>query len=193
MSEEIIRLLKQYRVIQDGHFLLTSGLHSDRYFEKFRILEHPQLCAWFANKIAHFFEKHKVDVVCGPTTGGVIVAYEVARQLACRCVIAEKAEQGRKIGRGFSLGSKDRILVVDDVLTTGSSINETVTAIQHTGTQIIGVGVFIDRSAGVSFPLPFFAVYQEPIQNFPPERCPLCRAGIPLTVPGRSGKGDRLT
>lgn len=188
MNEDFARLLRDAGALREGHFLLTSGLHSGRYFEKFRILERPELCERFARVIAERFRSAGITVVCGPTTGGVIVAYEVARQMGCRCIIAEKSEQGRKIGRGFSVGSTDRVLVVDDVLTTGGSIKETLAAVEPTGAQVVGVGVFIDRSAGVGFPVPIFGVYQEPVMNYQPDSCPLCRAGVPLEAPGRSGK-----
>ncbi|MGQ9708115.1 MAG: orotate phosphoribosyltransferase [bacterium] len=188
MGTDLGSLLRHYKVIRDGHFLLTSGMHSDRYFEKFRILERPTLCERFAQVIAQHFRSEGVSVVCGPTTGGVIVAYEVARQLDCRCIIAEKAESGRKIGRGFIIKEAERVLVVDDVLTTGGSIRETLGALQITPARVIGVGVFIDRSVGVSFSVPFYSAYQEPIRNYEPTSCPLCRAGIPLEAPGRSGK-----
>src|SRR5512136_2033618 len=147
MAQDLGEMLKQYGVLREGHFLLTSGKHSDKYFEKFRILEQPAVCEAFAEAVAEQFRKDNLTVVCGPTTGGVIIAYEVARQLGCRCIIAEKAELGRKIGRGFRLGPEDRVLVVDDVLTTGGSIKETLAAIESTGAKVIGVGVYVDRSA----------------------------------------------
>jgi orotate phosphoribosyltransferase len=195
-------ILKQYGVLKEGHFKLTSGLHSGQYFEKFRILEHPELVTQFAQAIVDFYCRDGITLVCGPTTGGVIIAFEVARQLKTRCVVAEKAEpSGRKVGRGFQIGPKDRILVVDDVLTTGGSVNDTLAALKPFGATIAGIAVFIDRSAGgesaadtehltpnTLFPIRHFAVYQKPVQNYPPDNCPLCRAGIPLIVPGSTGK-----
>ena len=103
MNEDLTDILTQYGVLLHGHFLLASGRHSARYFEKFRILEHPELCEIFSRRIAERFRSSDVSVVCGPTTGGVIIAYEVARQLGTRCIIAEPAERGRKIGRGFQV------------------------------------------------------------------------------------------
>ena len=131
MSDRIEDILKQYGVLKEGHFLLTSGLHSGQYFEKFRILEHPELVTLFAGRIAEAHQDKGVTIVCGPTTGGVIIAFEVARQLKARCVVAEKSEpSGRKIGRGFQFAAEDRILVVDDVLTTGGSVNDTLEALK---------------------------------------------------------------
>jgi orotate phosphoribosyltransferase len=188
MSDNLGEMLKQHGVLREGHFLLTSGKHSDKYFEKFRILEQPAVCEAFAKAVAERFRKDQATVVCGPTTGGVIIAYEVARQLGCRCIIAEKVELGRKIGRGFRLGSEDRVLVVDDVLTTGGSIKETLAAVEPSGAKVIGVGVFVDRSAGVDFGVPLFGVYRQQVAAFEPSACPFCKAGIPLEEPGRSGK-----
>ncbi len=188
MSNDLGEMLKEYGVLREGHFLLTSGKHSDRYFEKFRILENPPVCEAFARVVAERFRKGDVNVVCGPTTGGVIIAYEVARQLECRCIIAEKAESGRKIGRGFRLGPEDRVLVVDDVLTTGGSIKETLAAVESSGAKVVGVGVFVDRSAGVDFGVPLLGAFRQQVATFEPTACPLCANDIPLEEPGRSGK-----
>jgi len=188
-TDDLGALLRQHGVLLDGHFLLTSGRHSAQYFEKFRILEHPALCEKFAGKIAAHFRPEEVTVVCGPTTGGIIIAYEVARQLECRCVIAEKVETGRKIGRGFSISDKDRVLVVDDVMTTGGSIVDTLHALEQFRASIVGVGVFIDRSGGANqLVVPYFAAYAQKVETWDQNQCPLCRAGNPLTAPGRSGK-----
>jgi orotate phosphoribosyltransferase len=188
MPSDLGEMLKKYGVLREGHFLLTSGKHSDKYFEKFRILEQPPVCEAFAKAVAERFRTEKVTVVCGPTTGGIIIAYEVARQLGCRCVIAEKAELGRKIGRGFRLGSEDRVLVVDDVLTTGGSIKETLAAIEPSEAEIIGVGVYVNRSAGADFGVPLFGAFRQEVPTYEPSACPLCAKGIPLEEPCRSGK-----
>jgi len=187
--EEFAALLKEHGVLLDGHFLLTSGRHSAQYFEKFRILESPKLCEAFAAQVVREFSGRGITVVCGPTTGGVIIAYEVARQLGCRCVIAEKAETGRKIGRGFRLGPEDKVLVVDDVTTTGGSLVETLAALSSHPSQVAGIAVYIDRSGGKNqLGRPYFAVYSQSVESFAPDACPLCRSGVPLTAPGRSGK-----
>jgi len=188
MVQDLGEMLKRYGVLREGHFLLTSGKHSDKYFEKFRILEQPPVCEAFARAVADRFGKDSVTVVCGPTTGGIIIAYEVARQLGCRCVIAEKSETGRKIGRGFRLGPEDRVVVVDDVLTTGGSIKETLAAVEPSGAKVIGVGVYVDRSAGVDFGVPLFGAYRQEVATFEPTACPFCANSIPLEEPSRSGK-----
>jgi len=189
MKEGPGALLRQFGVLREGHFLLSSGRHSDRYFEKFRILEQPAVCGAFAAAVAEHFQNRGVTAVCGPTTGGIIIAYETARQLGGRCVIAERgAEAGRRIGRGFRLGPEDRVLVVDDVLTTGGSVADTLAAVRQTRAQVAGIGVFIDRSSGVEFEEPFYAVYRQEVKAWDAATCPLCRAKVPLEAPGRGGQ-----
>ncbi len=188
MNSDLGAMMKRHGVLREGHFLLTSGRHSDRYFEKFRILEQPPVCEAFARAVAERFRDSLATAVCGPTTGGVIIAYEVARQLGTRCIIAEKAETGRRIGRGFKLGPDDRVLVVDDVMTTGGSIQETLDAVRAAGAGIVGVGVYVDRSPGVDFGVPLFGAYRQQVTTHEAADCPLCRAGVPLEEPGRSGK-----
>lgn len=189
VSEDLAGLLKRYGVLLEGHFLLASGRHSERYFEKFRVLEHPALCEVFARAVADEYRARGVTVVCGPTTGGIIIAYEVARQLGVRCIIAEPAEQGRQIGRGFEVSAADRVLVVDDVMTTGGSLVDTLAALQAFPGEVIGVAVFIDRSGGRHrVDREVFGVYRQAVASFEPEECPLCRQGVPLTTRGRSGK-----
>jgi orotate phosphoribosyltransferase len=188
MADDLREVLMKSGVLREGHFLLTSGKHSDRYFEKFRILEQPSVCERFAMAIADHFRGAGATAVCGPTTGGVIIAYEVARQLGVRCIIAEKSETGRKVGRGFRLEHEDRVLVVDDVLTTGGSIRETLAALVPSGAQVVGVGVYVDRSPGVDFGVSLFGAYRQPVAVWEPSSCPLCQSGVALEEPGRSGK-----
>ncbi|MCX7785083.1 MAG: phosphoribosyltransferase family protein [candidate division WOR-3 bacterium] len=186
-------ILKEKGVIRSGHFLLSSGLHSAIYFEKFRILENPDLVIMFCKMIVDYFRKHNISIVCGPTTGGVIIAYEAARQLNVKCIFAETApspQKGRVIRRGFTIHPEDRVLIVDDILTTGSSINDTLSALDTYSATIIGIGVFIDRKTNpVTFYqdnkiLELYACYQIPVENYPPESCPLCKMNIPIEKPG---------
>ncbi len=125
------------------------------------------------------------QTVAGPTTGGVILAFEVARQLGLRSVIAERKEDGpgRVIGRDFHLEPGERVLIVDDVLTTGGSLRETIDAVREAGGEPVGVAVMVDRSRGqTDFGLPFFAATEVEMQTFEPSDCPLCREGVPLKI-----------
>jgi|YelNatPaOPRAMG01_1025707.scaffolds.fasta_scaffold00039_72 orotate phosphoribosyltransferase len=183
-KKEIEKLLLKYQVLQEGHFLLSSGFHSQYYFEKFRIIENPALLTKFCQIIKNKFKNKKIDLVCGPTTGGAIIAYEVARQLKKRLVIAEKENEKRVIKRGFVINRNERILVVDDVLTTGTSIRETIKALKTFGAKIIGIAVLIDRSSQKIKDFQYFAIYKKAIPVFEEKNCPLCKKYLPLERPG---------
>ena len=183
MVEDVQGLLRQVGAVLDGHFLLASGRHSPLYVEKFRLLEHPPHTEHLCRLIADHFRSQGVELVAAPTTGGIILSYEVARQLAVRGIFAEKEGEGRLFGRGFRLAPGERTLVVDDVLTTGASIREVIDAVRREGGEPIGVGVLVDRSGGrVDFGLPFFACVALDLPTYPPDDCPLCVQKIPLTV-----------
>jgi len=139
--------------------------------------------------IATHFQQQRVQVVAGPTTGGIILAYEVARQLGVRGIFAEKEGDIRAFRRGFSISSGERVLIVDDILTTGSSIVEVMAAVTRQGGIIIGIGVLVDRSEqGIEFGAPLFSCLRSITPVYPPADCPLCAARIPLVKPGSSQK-----
>jgi orotate phosphoribosyltransferase len=181
----IEELLSRYGILERGHFLLSSGLHSEFYFEKAKIIQNPPLLEKLAGMIKEKFQKEKVDLVVGPTTAGAIIAYEVARQIPSRFSYAEKDDGRRKIRRGFRINEGERALVVDDVLTTGTSISETLAALKEYKVAIVGIAVIVDRSKGINLPYPFFSLYRKEIPNYEPNTCPLCQKGIPLLIPGR--------
>ncbi len=179
---DIEKLLKDLKVLQEGHFLLNSGLHSKYYFEKFRILENPDATTKLCTMIAQNFKNKNIAWVIGPTTGGIIIAFEVARQLNVKSGFAEEREGKRSVGRGFDIKGK-RILIVDDVMTTGKSILETVEAVQEKNGELVGIGVLIDRSS-TKFPHQFFATFRKLVENYEPSRCPLCKDQVPLVKLG---------
>lgn len=187
-STEMLQLFQELGVFTRGHFLLSSGRHSDEYWEKFRIFEHPKVTERLCGLIAQRYREQRIDVVIGPTTGGGLLAQEVGRQLGTRCMIAEPAAQGgRELRRGFALRPGERVLVVDDVLTTGLSVRETLTALQPYQVEILGVELLIDRSngeAGKQFALPCQAVLRVAARSYDPADCPLCREGLPVVKPG---------
>lgn len=180
-------ILVKRQVLLEGHFLLASGRHSRQYFEKFRILQHPDDSAEFCRAIAEHFFGQKITVVAGPTTGGIIIAYQTAQLMGAKAIYAERTAKGRGFLRGMALSPEDAVLVVDDVLTTGGSVKETVEAVRRSGACLIGVGVFIDRSSTPpDFGVPFHPVFREAVVTYSPDDCPLCRQGLPLTKPGTS-------
>jgi len=165
--------------------LLASGLHSPVYWEKFRILQYPNLTEKLCRLIAQHFKGRKIDVVAGPTTGGIILAFETARQLGVRSIFAEKQGDTRVFRRDFEIGSGQHALIVDDILTTGSSLRETVGAVVKLGGIVIGIGVLVDRSEqDLEFNLPLFSCLRAPTVVYSPQECPLCAGHIPLVRPG---------
>jgi orotate phosphoribosyltransferase len=171
-----------------GHFLLTSGMHSPVYWEKFRIIENPSAAVPLCQMIADHFKDKGIELVVGPTTGGIILAFEVARLMALPAAFAEKVPSGeREFHRGFKITPGEKILVVDDVLTTGKSIREVFDAVAKHKGNIVGVGVLVDRSdTPLDFGAPLFSCLRAATPAFKPEDCPLCKAGQPLTKPGSS-------
>ena len=183
-----VEILRKSGTVLDGHFLLTSGRHSAVYWEKFRILQFPAYTEQLCRMIADHFRKQGIQVVAGPTTGGIILAYEVARQLGVRGIFAEKeGAQERAFRRGFNIDREERVLIVDDILTTGSSIREVMTTVSRQGGIVIGIGVLVDRSEqGIEFGVPLFSCHRTTTRTYPPQDCPLCAAHIPLVKPGGS-------
>lgn len=174
-------------MMQEGHFLLTSGLHSPVYWEKFRILEYPEHAAALCGLIAAHFKGQAISAVAGPTTGGIILAFEVARQLGVRALYAEKDGEGRAFRRGAAIAPGEKVLVVDDVLTTGKSVREVLAALKVVRAEPAGIGVLVDRSADrPDFGVPLFSCHQAETTVYTADACPLCAAGIPLTKPGSS-------
>ena len=180
-----MELFRTAEAIKEGHFLLASGLHSPIYWEKFRILQHPRVTEELCRLIVQHFGGQKIDIVAGPTTGGIILAFETARQLGVRSIFAEKEGDIRVFRRDFEIVPGEHILVVDDILTTGSSLRETISAVAKLGGIIIGIGVLVDRSEeNLDFNLPFFSCLRAPTTVYSPQECPLCAARIPLVKPG---------
>ncbi|MDD5082170.1 MAG: orotate phosphoribosyltransferase [Dehalococcoidales bacterium] len=185
--DKVEAIFRKSGAVLDGHFLLTSGLHSPVYWEKFQVLQYPNYTEQLCRLIATHFQKEKVELVAGPTTGGVILAFEVGRQLGVRGIFAEKKEGSneRSFRRGFNVKPGERVLVVDDILTTGSSIRQVLDAVQKQGGTVIGVSVLVDRSEQkVEFGVPLFSCLRSATITYPPQSCPLCAANIPLVKPG---------
>jgi orotate phosphoribosyltransferase len=185
LADDPLKLFRMSGAIKEGHFLLASGLHSPIYWEKFRILQYPGYTEQLCRLIVQHFKHERIELVVGPTTGGIILAFETARQLGVRSVFAERMGETRIFRRDFDIGPDERILVVDDVLTTGTSVKETITAIRKLGGLVIGIGVLVNRSAEqIDLGAPLFSCIQAPTTVYSPQECPLCGAHIPLTKPG---------
>lgn len=191
-NEEALRLFQDAGALLSGHFELSSGRHSGQYLEKFRLVENPRLLEPMCEDLAERFADAKPDYVLGPTTAGIILAYRVADYLGVEGRYAEKEDGVRKLRRGQTLPQGARVLVVDDILTTGGSVRECTELVAQFGATLVGVGVLGDRSGGqVRFGAPLKAVLTVDVVSYAPEECPLCREGVPLTHPGTSGVNTR--
>lgn len=201
-------LFRRSGALREGHFLLKSGRHSDRYLEKFLVLQDAaatsELCTFWADRYREADGRPAVDLVAGPTTGGVILAFEVARQLGTRGIFAEEvtAPDGtkrREFRRGFSIGAGERVLLVDDILTTGGSLLAMLPAVEAAGGEIVGCEVIVDRSGGMaaiespvtgrSYGLDALWRLELPTWEPGTGTCPRCAEGIPLHAPGSTGTG----
>jgi orotate phosphoribosyltransferase len=186
LINSIEEIFKKSGAVLEGHFLLTSGRHSPVYWEKFKVLQFPDYTQQLCQMIADHFRQQKIQLVAGPTTGGIILAFEVARQLGVRGIFAEKSgEKERAFRRGFTVNAGERVLIVDDILTTGSSIREVMAAVKGLGGIVVGIGVLVDRSEEkIDFGVPLFSCHRSETVTYSPEECPLCAAKIPLVRPG---------
>lgn len=187
VDEDFLATLRRVGALKDGHFLLSSGRHSDRYIEKFDLLRQPRAAEAACRVIAERFAGAGIDVVVGPTTGGILLAFEVARQLGTTAAYAERDEgtKTRVFRRGQTFAPGARVLLVDDILTTGGAVRETLAALAEQPVTVVGIAVLVDRSGGaVAFEAPLFALATIDVATWAPAECPLCAAGVPLVKPG---------
>jgi orotate phosphoribosyltransferase len=191
----ILETLRASGAVKQGHFLLSSGRHSDQYVEKFDLLRQPDATSRACALIAERVSGQAIDVVVGPTTGGVILAFEVARQLGVNAAYAERSGgngTGREFRRGTTFAKGARVLVVDDILTTGGSVRETLAALDAHDVEVIGIALLVDRSGGAAdVGVPGFSLVSLDIVSWDPEQCPLCQRGVPLVKPGTTPLGSR--
>jgi orotate phosphoribosyltransferase len=204
-------LFRASGALRDGHFVLKSGRHSDAYLEKFQVLQDPaatsELCGFFAAAARDGEGRPAVDLVAGPTTGGVILAFETGRQLGTRAIFAEEvaADDGprREFRRGFEIRHGEQVLLVDDILTTGGSLLAMIPAVEALGGEIVECWVLVDRSGGLGTltspstgrVYPLRALWQRELPTYEPgpATCPRCAAGEPAVKPGSSGTGMAAT
>ncbi len=184
-QDKVLEVFEKSNALLKGHFLLSSGRHSDIYFEKFQVLQYPAHVETLCQMLAERFEKDKVDLVVGPTTGGIIISYQVGKNLGTRAIFAELENGNRIFKRGFKLAEGERTLVVDDVMTTGGSVKEVVDLVEKHKGKIVGIGLLLDRSGGkIEFGHRFEALASVTAKTFDPSDCPLCRQDLPLVKPG---------
>lgn len=183
--ERVEEILREIGVLQEGHFLLTSGRHSSQYMQCARILEYPEYTAELSSIVFEAFRDDNIDVVIGPAMGGVIFSFEVARQLGVKNLFAEREDGKMTLRRGFSIPKGARVLIAEDVITTGGSVREVMDIVKAHEAEIAGVAVLVDRSNGkIDFGCKLKASYTTEVISYEAEDCPLCKEGIPFIKPG---------
>ncbi len=171
--------------LHEGHFRLSSGLHSGGYLQCALVLQHPQQAAALGQALGDVLRDLNATVVLSPALGGLIIGHEVGRALGVRAIFAERQDNILTLRRGFSLSAADRVVIIEDVVTTGGSTKETMVVARATGATVVGAGSIIDRSGGTaSLDVPFRALVPLALPTWEPDACPLCKAGQPVTKPG---------
>jgi orotate phosphoribosyltransferase len=184
-GSETLALYEKTGALLRGHFLLSSGLHSDTYLQSALVLQYPEHAAALGAALARSFAAEGPQLVIAPAIGGILVAHEVARALGARALFTERENGVMRLRRGFAIARDERCLIVEDVITTGGSTREVMRAVADQGGRIVGVGALIDRSGGrVAFPVKRAALATITAPAFEPEACPLCWAGTPAVKPG---------
>ena len=189
-EKEVEDLLLETSAIMEGHFLLTSGLHSPRYVEKFNVLQHPKYTEKLCRAMAEKFKDANIETVVGPVTGGILLAHETGKALGTRAIFTERENGKMTFRRGFTLHEGERVLIVEDIVTTGGSIREVIDVVKEHGGVPVAVSMLVDRSGGKAAfgDVPSTALLHMDVKTYKPEECPLCKAGIPMTKRGRTGK-----
>lgn len=182
---EILKIYKDTGALLKGHFKLSSGLHSEDYLQCALVLQYPEYAEKLCSQLAGYFKDDKPTCVVAPALGGIVVSYEVARALGVRSLFTERKDGKMVLRRGFKLTKGDRVLVVEDVITTGLSTKEVLKSVESTGAAIVGVGSIIDRSGkNIDFGVKSNSLLKLDLPVFPPEECSLCKQGVDITKPG---------
>jgi orotate phosphoribosyltransferase len=186
-EDQLLDIFRKKEAYLEGHFLLSSGLHSQNYMQCARILQFPQIAADLGRRIHQKLRDAvpSVDLVLSPALGGVIIGHEVARSFNVPFIFCEREEKEFKLRRGFEIKPGQNVVVVEDVVTTGLSTKETIAVAEKEGAKIVGVGSIVDRSAKpIDFPAIYVSLLKLPLDQFRPEECPLCAKSVPLVKPG---------
>lgn len=185
-ENEVLDIFIKTDALLNGHFLLTSGRHSNQYFQCAKVLQHPDLTSKVCSVIAEFFKSYEIDTVISPAMGGIIVGYEVARQLGKKSIFTERENNIMTLRRGFSLSKNEKVLVCEDVVTTGGSVFEVIEIVKSFGAEVVGVASIVDRSNGkVDFGYPYKSSLKLDVVSYTAEECPICKENkLPLVKPG---------
>jgi len=184
--DRAVNLMVRSGALMRGHFKLTSGLHSDEYCQCAKVLEHPEMAEELGVMLADLYRDEAVDVVVSPAIGGIVIGHEVARSLGVRALFAERTESGMEFRRGFRIEPGEKVLIIEDVVTTGGSVKEVAKAVAAAGGETVGFGFVMDRSRQpLDLPAQTRALIEgREMQVYQPDVCPLCEAGVPVDKPG---------
>ena len=187
--EELLDLFQRSGALLEGHFRLTSGLHSPGYLQCALVLQHPAHAEALGRGLGDLTRALRPTVVLSPALGGIVIGQEVGRALGVRAIFAERQDGALMLRRGFMLGETDRVLVVEDVLTTGGSTRETMQVARAAGAHVVGAAAIVDRSGGRGLgrepsDAPFHALLSIDLPTYEPDKCPLCAQGLPVVKPG---------
>jgi orotate phosphoribosyltransferase len=183
--DEVLELFRRCGALLEGHFRLSSGLHSPRYLQSALVLQHPELATALGEALGARTRHLQPTAVLSPALGGIVIGQEVARALGVRALFAERQDGRLTLRRGFTLSPSDRVLIVEDVITTGGSTRETARVAEEAGARVIGAAALIDRGSDPArLPLPLQALVQLEVPAYAPESCPLCASDIPVVKPG---------
>ena len=184
-NQDILQIFQKTNALLNGHFLLTSGRHSNQYFQCALVLQYAEYNEIICGMIANHFKNFEIDVVISPAIGGIVVGQEVARQLGKKSIFAEREDKILILRRGFQIEEGKKYLVCEDVVTTGGSVFEVIDIVKNNGGIVAGVGFIVDRSNNkVKFGVPQFSTLQLEVVSYQPEDCPLCKQNIPAIKPG---------
>jgi orotate phosphoribosyltransferase len=184
-TEQVLQLFRETEALLEGHFQLTSGLHSSQYFQCAKVLQYPQHAEKLCRVAQQNFSQKRIAVVIAPAVGGIIVAHEVGRLLQTRVLFAERQDGKMSLRRGFQVAAGEKVLVCEDVVTTGGSVQEVVNLVREAGGEVAGVFCIVDRSSGkADFGVPLISTLQLAPETYQPTNCPLCAKGSQAEKPG---------
>lgn len=184
-EKDVLKIFRETKALLSGHFKLSSGLHSASYLQCAKLLQYPKIAEKLCKNLAAHFKKDKPTCVIAPALGGVIVSYEVSRSLGAKALFTERLDAKMVLRRGFEITQHDRVLVVEDVITTGLSTREVIDVVKSKSGQLIGVGSIVDRSGeNIDFGVKLVSLLRLDLPVFSLDECPLCRGGIEITKPG---------
>ncbi|MGE4319104.1 MAG: orotate phosphoribosyltransferase [Deferribacterales bacterium] len=184
-AEQVLEIYKQHNALLEGHFLLSSGLHSDRFLQSELIMQYPAVVVDIVEELARQLIDLDFTTVVSPAIGGIRFGYELARQLKKRTLFTERVDETMTFRRGFSLNKGEKVIIAEDIVTTGKSTKECMDAVIKAGGEIVAITCLIDRSGGrAQFDQPFYPLAQLDVQTYDPADCPLCKKGLPAVKPG---------